>query len=171
MNHAYKVVPLKKHSNSRFFAAEISPCEGQAITLGAIPSAKDGLVVVETTWRGGRGGHLWEIVKKALETREEQKHPDDWRVVFFPWQEDPAYCDAEPQLLKEETVRYFSDKPGFSNGQKSWYQKARDQFGLFTLREFPTVLEECFQTPIEGAIYAAIIDRLRVSGGAPARRS
>jgi hypothetical protein len=136
----------------------------EEILTGAIPSAKDGLVVVETTWRGGRGGHLWEIVKKALETPEEQKHTDDWRVVFFPWQDDPAYCDAEPQPLNEETVRYFSDKPGFSDGQKSWYQKARDQFGLFTLREFPTVLEECFQTPVEGAIYAEIIDRLRVQG-------
>ena len=91
-------------------------------------------------------------------------------MVFFPWQDDPAYCDAEPQPLKEETVRYFSDKPGFSNGQKSWYQKARDQFGLFTLREFPTVLEECFQTPVEGAIYAEIIDRLRAQGRSSALR-
>ena len=95
----------------------------EEILTGAIPSAKDGLVVVETTWRGGRGGHLWEIVKKALETPEEHKHPDDWRVVFFPWQHDPAYCDAEPQPLKEETVCYFSDKPRFSDGQKSWFQR------------------------------------------------
>ena len=71
----------------------------EEILTGAIPSAKDGLVVVETRWRGGRGGHLWEIVKKALETPEEQKHADDWRVVFFPWQDDPAYCEAEPQPL------------------------------------------------------------------------
>ena len=33
----------------------------EEILTGGIPSAKDGLVlVVETTWRGGRGGHLWE---------------------------------------------------------------------------------------------------------------
>jgi hypothetical protein len=35
---------------------------------------------------------------------------------------------------------------------------------MFIKREFPTVLEECFQSPIEGAIYAEIIDQLRVSG-------
>ena len=35
----------------------------------------------------------------------------------------------------------------------SWYQRARAQYGMFIKREFPTVLEECFQTPIEGAIY------------------
>src|SRR5262245_14573585 len=126
----------------------------EEILTGALPSAKDGTIVVETTWRGGRGGPLWDIVKKALEAPEGQKQPDDWRVVFFPWQDDPAYCDAEPQTLTEETLRYFADKPGFSAGQMSWYQRARAQYGMFIKREFPTVLEECFQTPIEGAIYA-----------------
>jgi hypothetical protein len=102
--------------------------------------------------------------KKALETPEEQKQPDDWRVVFFPWQIDNVYCDPEPQALSEETLRYFSDKPGFSLGQMSWYQRARAQCGMYIKREFPTVLEECFQTPIEGAIHAEIIDRLRAEG-------
>jgi hypothetical protein len=69
----------------------------EEILTGAIPSAKNGTIVVETTWRGGRGGHLWEIVKKALETPEEQKQPDDWRVVFFPWTDDPDYANSEPQ--------------------------------------------------------------------------
>ena len=46
----------------------------------------------------------------------------------------------------------------------SWYQQPRAQYGMFIKREFPTVLEECFQTPIEGAIYAEIIDRLRAEG-------
>ena len=29
---------------------------------GAIPSAKNGTIVVETTWRGGNGGHLEEMI-------------------------------------------------------------------------------------------------------------
>ena len=32
------------------------------------------------------------------------------------------------------------------------------------MKVFPTVLEECFQAPVEGAIYAEIIDRLRACG-------
>lgn len=35
---------------------------------------------------------------------------------------------------------------------------------MFVLREFPTVMEECFQAPIEGAICPAAIDKLRVEG-------
>ena len=85
-------------------------------------------------------------------------------MVFFPWTDDPDYADSEPQAVTAETIRYFSDKPRFSLGQMSWYQRARDQYGMFIKREFPTVLEECFQTPIEGAIYAEIIDKLRAQG-------
>jgi hypothetical protein len=45
-----------------------------------------------------------------------------------------------------------------------WYQRKRAELGMFVLREFPTVMEECFQAPVEGAIYAAAIDQLRVEG-------
>ena len=46
----------------------------------------------------------------------------------------------------------------------SWYQRKRAELGMFVLREFPAVMEECFQAPVEGAIYAAAIDKLRVEG-------
>jgi hypothetical protein len=35
---------------------------------------------------------------------------------------------------------------------------------MFVKREFPTVMNECFEAPVEGAIYAAEIDRLRSEG-------
>jgi hypothetical protein len=140
----------------------------EEILTGALPSVGDGVCVVETTWKGGRNGHLWSLVKSALETPEEQKGPLDWRVVFFPWQHDPSYKDAVPRPLGEETARYFAGLPAsageFSPGQISWYQRKRAELGMFVLREFPTVMEECFQAPVEGAIYAAAIDKLRVEG-------
>ena len=140
----------------------------EEILTGALPSVGDGICVVETTWRGGRNGHFWSLVKSALETPEEQKGPLDWRVVFFPWQDDPVTSDAVPRPLGEETARYFAGLPAsageFSPGQMSWYQRKRAELGMFVLREFPTVMEECFQAPVEGAIYAAAIDKLRVEG-------
>ena len=135
---------------------------------GALPSVGDGICVCESTWRGGRNGHLWNLVKSALETPEEQKGPLDWRVVFFNWQDDPTYSDAVPRPVGEETARYFAGLPAsageFSPGQMSWYQRKRAELGMFVLREFPAVMEECFQAPVEGAIYAAAIDKLRVEG-------
>ena len=35
---------------------------------------------------------------------------------------------------------------------------------MFIKREYPTALEECFQAPVEGAIYAEQIDKLRADG-------
>ena len=133
----------------------------EEILTGALPSVGDGVCVVETTWKGGRNGHLWSLVKSALETPEDQKGPLDWRVVFFPWQNEPSYCDAIPRPLREETQRYFADKPDITPGQQSWYQRKRAELGMFIKREYPTMLEECFQAPVEGAIYAEQIDKLR----------
>ena len=106
------------------------------------------------------------MVKQALETPEEQKGPFDWRLAFFPWYEDPGYCDALPRTLSVETRRYFEDKPGLSlsPGQMSWYQRKREELGPFILREYPSTLEECFQSRVEGAIYAELIDKLRGEG-------
>ena len=44
------------------------------------------------------------------------------------------------------------------------YQRKRAELGMFVLREFPTVMEECFQAPVEGAIYAELIDKLSAEG-------
>lgn len=103
----------------------------EEILTGALPSVGDGICVIETTWRGGRQGHLWQLVKSALETPEEQKGPLDWRVVFFPWQDEPGYCDAVPRPLSEETRRYFKGLPNISlsPGQMSWYQRKRGRAG------------------------------------------
>ena len=49
-------------------------------------------------------------------------------------------------------------------GQMSWYQRKPDELGMFILREYPSTLEECFQSPVEGAIYAELIDKLRAEG-------
>ena len=35
---------------------------------------------------------------------------------------------------------------------------------MFIWREFPTTMDECFRSPVDGAIYAREIDALRVKG-------
>jgi hypothetical protein len=68
---------------------------------------------------------LWALVKSALETPEEEKCPLDWRIVFFPWQDDPSYSDVVPRPISGETARYFAGLPAsageFSPGLQSWY--------------------------------------------------
>jgi hypothetical protein len=52
----------------------------------------------------------------------------------------------------------------FTPGQKSWWQRKRAELGLFIKREYPTILADCFASPVEGAIYAEAIDKLRADG-------
>jgi hypothetical protein len=146
------------------------PKRSEEILTGAIPSAEHGRIIVETTWKGGRGGHLWEIVKQALETPESEKTDKDWRVVFFPWWKDPTYCvEGDVATVNPATAKYLDEMQAttghtFTPQQRLWYDRQAKQLGMFIFREFPTTLDECFKSPVEGAIYAAELDKLRASG-------
>jgi hypothetical protein len=146
------------------------PRRSEEILTGAIPSAEHGRIIVETTWKGGRGGHLWEIVKTALETPEEAKTDKDWRLVFFPWWKDPTYVvEGDVSTISPAISQYLDEMERttghtFTPQQRLWYDRQQRQLGLFIYREFPTTLDECFKSPVEGAIYAAELDKLRASG-------
>ena len=121
---------------------------------------------METTWKGGRNGHLWSLVKSALETPEEQKGPLDWRVVFFPWQDEPSYCDAIPRPLSEETQAVLRRlRADFSPGQKCWYQRKRAELGnVRQARVSDHAWRSASKRRWKGAIYAEEIDKLRAEG-------
>jgi hypothetical protein len=146
------------------------PRRSEEILTGAIPSAEHGRIIVETTWKGGRGGHLWEIVKGALETPEAAKTDKDWRVVFFPWWKDPTYVvEGDVSTISPAISQYLDGMEQttghtFSPQQRLWYDRQSRDLGLFIFREFPTTLDECFKSPVEGAIYAGELDKLRASG-------
>jgi hypothetical protein len=146
------------------------PRRSEEILTGAIPSAEHGRIIIETTWKGGRGGHLWEIVKGALETPEAAKTDKDWRVVFFPWWKDPTYVvEGDVATISPAISQYLDQMQSqtghtFSDQQRLWYDRQSRDLGLFIFREFPTTLDECFKSPVEGAIYAGELDKLRASG-------
>jgi hypothetical protein len=146
------------------------PRRSEEILTGAIPSAEHGRIIIETTWKGGRGGHLWEIVKGALETPEAAKTDKDWRVVFFPWWKDPTYVvEGDVATISPAISQYLEQMQSqtghtFSDQQRLWYDRQSRDLGLFIFREFPTTLDECFKSPVEGAIYAGELDKLRASG-------
>jgi len=153
------------------------PKRSEEILTGAIPSAEHGRIIVETTWKGGRGGHLWDIVKAALETPEEAKTDKDWRVLFFPWWKDETYrVEGDVATIAPAISAYLDGMEQttghkFSPQQRLWYDRQARDLGLFIFREFPTTLDECFKSPVEGAIYAGELDKLRASGAISAFRA
>lgn len=144
------------------------PPRSTEILTGALPSAEHGVTIIETTWQGGRGGDLWNLVQMAL--RREPVEPTDWRLFFFPWWRDPTYVrKGSLAEIPPEITDYLNDRESelgihFSDEQRIWYAAKKEEQGLYMWREFPSTFEECFRAPVEGAIYADRVDRLRYQG-------
>ena len=138
----------------------------EEIVTGAFPAARHGVKFVETTWKGGKGGKLWDLIRPTLEGIAE-----DWQVHFTPWYLDPRNVSTTA-AHDAESLAYFASiaerltKDGIllSEAQRRWYAAERRTQGLFMMRENPTFLDECWRAPIEGAIYAAALDRARTEG-------
>jgi hypothetical protein len=141
------------------------PARSNEIRTGAFPAARMGRRAVETTWYGGKTGDLWELIKPIIE----QDPNANGRIFFFPWHADPMAISTAGVVTRdlETYFKDLADKLGksFSPEQKKWYGITRQEQGIFMRREYPSTLEEAFSAPVEGSIYGADIEALRVAGG------
>lgn len=148
------------------------PKRSEEIQTGAIQAARKGTILVETTWKGGKRGHLWEYTKEALETADEHKHARSWRVMFFPWHTDPNYRVRSSSPIRPEVMDYFEmlaneKKIIVDEDQMRWYQEEAWPLNNNRFGEYPSTLEECFKSPMEGIIYelemARVLAERRIS--------
>ena len=142
------------------------PKRSHKIRTGALPSARHGIIIVETTWKGGKGGDVWELLEPSLSGRA-----DDWTVLFFPWWVDPRNV-SENASIDDDAVAYFeriSDRAGemgvsFTEEQMRWWARERREQGIFMMQENPTFIDECWSAPVKGSIYGEALDRARAEG-------
>jgi len=150
--------------------AHEDPMRSEEIKTGALPTAENGIVIVETTFKGGKGGHLYELLKTAMETPEKHRTAKDFRFWFFPWYLDKGYTlEGDPSAVPAVIRDYLAKQEielgvTFTEGQKLWYAKTSAEQGIFMFREYPTTAEEAFRAPVDGAIYGDIISTLRAKG-------
>jgi hypothetical protein len=91
--------------------------------------------------------------------------------MFFPWYLDPRNV-SETSVLDDQAKEYFAKiKPRLdgigvtlSEKQMRWWAAERRKQGIFMARENPSFLDECWSSPVKGAIYAEEIERARVEG-------
>lgn len=146
------------------------PVRSEEIMTGALPSAKEGVVFIETTWMGGKRGHLWNLTERAMTTRPEDMTSADFHLYFFPWWRDPAYrLSGNFDQVDGETLEYFkqaAEETGhkFAPEQVLWYYKVALPKGMARFAEYPTTLAECFMAPVPGAIYSRFIDKAKAEG-------
>jgi len=150
--------------------AHEDPKRSEEIKTGALPAAENGIIIVETTFKGGKGGHLYEMIKAAQETPPQHRTAKDFHFHFFPWYLDTGYTlDGDPRMIPAEVNDYLDQKQRelgltFTTGQRLWYYKTKAEQGIFMFREYPTTPEEAFIAPIEGAVYGDIISKIRANG-------
>ena len=140
------------------------PKRSEEIQTGAIQAARKGTIVVETTWKGGKQGHLWNYAEMAMNTPEEEKHARSWRIMFFPWHTDPYYSIKGISKIRTEVEDYFRELEFLSQivcteAQKRWYQEEAWPLGNNRFGEYPSILSECFKSPMEGVIYDTEMSR------------
>lgn len=140
------------------------------IMTGALPAAEEGITVIETTWKGGKGGPLWDITRNAMETAPEDRTGEDFTLFFFPWWTDERYhSEGNAEQIDSDTNKYLDEIEVQENttlqpSQRLWYYKNAMKLGFYRFREYPSNLEECFRGLIEGAIYQEAVLRARTEG-------
>lgn len=148
----------------RFRSREI-----QAGALPAVERSANGVCVIETTWKGGLDGELGPIIKEALNTREEDKGPRSWRILFFGWQTCPLYRQSHG-YIDQESAKYFAKVETYGvlldHEQKLWYAEKRrtSKSVRDVMQEYPTIVHECWENVPQGSIYGEYIEAARAQG-------
>jgi len=135
-------------------------------------SGAEAVIFAEGTFRGGRGGDWYQIVRSGLRVSEENRTTKDWTVLFFPWYNDSRYeLEGNFDQIDDETHRFFDEKEEltgykFSDKQKLWYYKERqpENSGRWVKREFPTTVDDMWSVREDGQIYASFMDAALVAG-------
>ena len=159
-------------SNDLLWVSEWGPIQFEDVSRsaeirsGALPSARHGITVVETTWKGGKGGDLWELIEPTINGAG-----GDWQLNFTPWWTDPRNVSDDSQIDDKARAYFAKIQPRLdalgvvlTDQQRRWWAKERRAQGIFMARENPTFLDECWSAPVEGAIYAECIGRAQAEG-------
>jgi len=144
------------------------PKRADEIIDGAFPAADGGIIVVESTAKGPLG-HFKRLCDNANSIPESDRTPDDWVVLFFAWHDDPRHSrEGKYSRISSKTHEYLDhvqDEIGkkLTNQQRLWYHVMSETSSKVHY-EYPSLLEECWEQPIEGAIYANLINKARGDG-------
>lgn len=151
------------------------PQRSADIRAGVLATANTGIIIIETTWHGGKRGDVYTFVKQALETPPEHRTKRTPWLEFFAWWGDPDNIEQGPKAaIRPDTLAYFREIKQkwpeelagveFTDAQMLWYQQTKTQQGIYMNGQHPTVLAECFQSIIKGAIWAEAIAKMRQEG-------
>lgn len=155
------------------------PDKAREVVTGSLPSVPtDGLVVIESTAEG-QDGEFYKMTKRAMAFEQEGRRLSklDYRLHFFPWWGEAAYClpddEAKRVLISERDDRYFQELEAKTGQavtlcQRAWYVATREANFAGEdekmWQEYPGTPEEAFQVSLEGCYWAQQVADARKSG-------
>ena len=126
---------------------------------------------IESTYKGGRFGAFYELIRLAQRTPRRAPDPLQWVVHFFGWQDEPTYARpvVGPLFVSGKYADYFEGLEAATGvkltpEQRHWYMLKAEEQGDDMACEFPGTIEEALRGKVEGSIYGDIVVRLRAQG-------
>ena len=149
--------------------AHMDPSRSKKILTGALPSADEGIVMIETTWMGGKTGELWQILKDAMEVPAAQKTEQDFWLTFVAWFEDPRHTLPGIRAIDSVTTKYLDTLEAdlgisLSTGQRLWYFVNSLRYKEDMTQEYPSTIEEATERRVAGSIYGKWVSKARHDG-------
>lgn len=155
------------HISEFGYICQKSPEKAEEIVTGAINSVHKGNFVSIESTAAGREGYFYEFCMEAEKMRKEGQELTkmDWKIFFFPWYIDPKYILEGTVLITKEEADYFKmleSKHGIklTTEQQNWYVKKKAKMKDSMFAEFPSTLDEAFQTNVEGSYFAREMARV-----------
>lgn len=147
------------------------PKRSDEIADGGLPSAESGIIVVETTWKGGKTGRLYtDVVEESLKIDKRYRTKEDWDIKFYAWWLDATYSrDGDVSQITPECIEYLEEIEEVEwieipPHQKLWYFKVAWPKRQKRYEEYPSTLHEIFKSPVDGAIYADYYTEAEIDG-------
>lgn len=147
------------------------PTRAVEIKTGLFPACH-GPLFSETTHMGGKFGISYEVLKGAMANEglaADEWNRLHWRFNFFPWWMQKENRIFSRVLLSDAAVRHFEILERdhgihLDEDQKKWWEMRFREMGSKMGTEYPSVPNDAFESPVEGAIYGNIITDLRTKG-------
>lgn len=147
------------------------PERAKEIRTGALNTVHTGQAIFVESTAEGREGDFYEMCRIAEDWKLQGKplSPLDFKFHFAPWWKDPKYTLHDAVAIPTRLAAYFKkleleEKITLTAAQKAWYVKKEALQREEMKREFPSTSKEAFEQSMEGAYFAAQMQRAREEG-------
>lgn len=149
-----------------------SPDRAREIITGGFNTVHVGQMVHVESTSAGTGGEFYSMVQKAEAQQKEKRELGelDFKLHFFPWWKEKGYrLNPNGVLVTAPLAEYFEglEKLGvqLDPAQRAFYIGKYNLLGPDdVLKEYPSTIEECFKSSVEGAYFKREMLKMRTDG-------